>query len=166
MLSRLAKLKGAYVIVVGRNPFKFDIARQFGADELVDITTVPDVVEAVRGLTIGGRGVDVAIEAVGLPETWEQAIAMTRPGGLVNLFGGCKSGTQITVDTRRLHYDELKLVGIFHHTPRYTRAALSLIASGQIDADTLISHQMPLDMLDEDLQLLASGETLKVAIIP
>jgi L-iditol 2-dehydrogenase len=166
MLVRLAKLKGARVIVVGRNPFKLDIARQFGADELVDINTVSDVVEAVRGLTIGRRGVDVAIEAVGLPETWEQAIAMTRPGGLVNLFGGCKSGTQITVDTRRLHYDELKLVGIFHHTPRYTRAALSLIADGQIDAETLISHEMPLERLEEALLLLASGDTLKIAIRP
>ena len=84
----------------------------------------------------------------------------------MNLFGGCKSGTQITVDTRRLHYDELKLVGIFHHTPRYVRAALSLIVNRQIDADALISHEMPLERLEEALQLLASGDTLKVAIIP
>jgi len=166
MLIRLAKLKGAHVIVVGRNPFKLEIARQFGADEVVDVTADSDVVETVRSLTIGGRGVDVAIEAVGLPETWEQAIAMTRPGGLVNLFGGCKSGTQITVDTRRLHYDELRLVGIFHHTPRYIRAALSLIADGQIDSEALITHEMPLERLEEALQLLASGDTLKVAIIP
>lgn len=166
MLTRLAKLKGAHVIVVGRNPFKLELARQFGADELVDISAVSDVVETVRGLTSGGRGVDVAIEAVGLPETWEQAIAMTRRGGLVNLFGGCKSGTRISVDTHRLHYEELKLIGIFHHTPRYFRAALSLIAGGQIDAEALISHEMPLERLEEALQLLASGNTLKVAITP
>jgi L-iditol 2-dehydrogenase len=110
--------------------------------------------------------VDVAIEAVGLPETWEQAIAMTRPGGLANLFGGCKSGTQIKVDTRRLHYDELKIIGVFHHTPRYIRAALALIANGQIDADALITHEMPLARLEEALQLVASGDALKVAITP
>jgi L-iditol 2-dehydrogenase len=166
MFTRLAKLKGARVIAVERSPFRLDKARQFGADELVDVSAVPDAVEAVRGLTMGGRGVDVAIEAVGLPETWEQAIAMTRPGGLVNLFGGCKSGSQITVDTRRLHYDELKLVGIFHHTPRYIRAALSLIADGQIDVEGMISHEMPLERLEEALQLVASGDALKVAIIP
>ncbi len=165
MMTRLSKLKGAKVIVVGRNPFKLEKARQFGADELVDITVVSDPVDAVRDLTPNGRGVDVAIEAVGLPETWEQAIAMTRPGGLVNLFGGCKSGTHIQVDTRRLHYDELDIIGVFHHTPRYVRVALSLISGGQIDADELIAHEMSLERLEEALQLMDSGGTLKVAII-
>ena len=166
MLTRLAKLKGARVIVVGRNPFKLEKAQQFGADEVVDITTVADPVDAVRSLTQEGRGVDVAIEAVGLPETWEQAIDVTRPGGLVNLFGGCKSGTRFSVDTRRPHYDELAIIGVFHHTPRHVRTALSLVASGQIDADALIPHEMPLQRLEEAFQLMISGETLKVAIIP
>ena len=166
MMIRLAKLKGARVIVVGRNPFKLEKARQFGADELVDITTVSNPVEVVHGLTPSGRGVDVAIEAVGLTETWEQAIAMTRPGGLVNLFGGCKSGTHIKVDTRRLHYDELEIIAVFHHTPRYIRAALSLIASGQIEADALITHEMGLERLEEAFQLMSSGGALKVAIVP
>jgi len=166
MLTRLATLKGARVIVVGRNPFKLEKARQFGAQALVDISTVADPVDAVRSLTPGGRGVDVAIEAVGLPETWEQALAMTRRGGLVNLFGGCKSGTHIKVDTRRPHYDELEIMGVFHHTPHYVRTALSLIASGQIDADALITHEMPLERLEEAFQLMISGATLKVAILP
>jgi L-iditol 2-dehydrogenase len=166
MLTRLARLKGARVIVVGRNPFKLDMARQFGATELIDLTAVSDVVEAVRSLTIEGRGVDVAIEAVGLPETWEQAIAMTRPGGLVNLFGGCPSGTHVSVDTRRPHYDELRIIGVFHHTPLTVRTSLSLIAGGQIDVDALVTHEMPLDRLEEAFQLMISGETLKIAIVP
>jgi L-iditol 2-dehydrogenase len=166
MLTRLATLKGARVIVVGRNPLKLEKARQFGAQAVVDITTVADPVDAVRSLSPGGRGVDVAIEAVGLPETWEQALAMTRRGGLVNLFGGCESGTHIRVDTRRPHYDELEIIGVFHHTPQYVRTALSLIASGQIDADALITHEMPLERLEEAFQLMISGATLKVAILP
>lgn len=166
MLTRLAKLKGARVIAVERSPFRLTKSREFGADELVDVNAISDPVEAVRSLTPGGRGVDVAIEAVGLPETWEQAIAMTRAGGLANLFGGCKSGTHVKIDTRRLHYDELQIIGVFHHTPRYVRAALSLISSRQLDADALITHEMPLERLEEALQLVAEGEALKVAIIP
>ncbi len=166
MFTRLAKLKGAWVIAVDRVPFRLEKALQFGADEIVAASAVPDTVEAVRSLTPEWRGVDVAIEAVGLPETWEQAVAMTRPGGLVNLFGGCKAGSHIKVDTRRLHYDELEIIGVFHHTPRYIRTALSLISSGQIDADALITHEMPLERLEEALQLVASGEALKVAIVP
>ena len=124
------------------------------------------VVMAVRDLTPGGRGVDVAIEAVGLPQTWEQAIAMVRPGGTITLFGGCPSGTSIRIDTRRLHYDELKIVGVFHHTPRYVARALELIALGKIDPDRLITHEMGLPRLEEALQLVMSGQALKVAIIP
>ncbi len=165
MFTRLAKLKGARVIAVDRVPFRLEKARHFGADEVVNASEVANAVAAVRDLTAEGRGVDVAIEAVGLPETWEQAIAMTRPGGLVNLFGGCKAGTHIQVDTRRLHYDELEIIGVFHHTPVYVRTALSLIASGQLDADGLITHEMPLEKLEEALQLVASGEALKVAIV-
>jgi L-iditol 2-dehydrogenase len=166
MLTRLAKLKGARVVAVDLSPFRLEKARQLGADEVVDASAALDPVEAVRGLTAGGRGVDVAIEAVGLQETWEQAVAMARPGGLVNLFGGCKSGTHVKVDTRRIHYDELEILGVFHHTPRYVRAALSLIASGQVDADALITHEMALERLEEAFQLVASGDALKVAIVP
>ncbi|MBN1992232.1 MAG: zinc-binding dehydrogenase [Anaerolineae bacterium] len=164
MLTQLAKLKGARVIAVDRSAFRLAQAGRLGADELVDANAVPDPAAAVRDLTTENRGADVVIEAAGLPETWEQALAMARPGGLVNLFGGCRSGTQIKIDTHRLHYDELKIIGVFHHTPRYIRAALSLIAGGQIEAEAMISHEMPLAQLEEALQLVASGNALKVAI--
>lgn len=155
------------MIVVGRNPFKLEKARQFGADVLVDITTVSDPVEAVRSFTPGRRGVDVAIEAAGFPETWEQAIATVRQGGLVNLFAGCEPGTSIRLDTRRLHYDELEIIGVYHHTPRYIRTALSLISGKVIDADALITHEMPLEKAEEAFKLLLTEKKLlKIAIIP
>jgi L-iditol 2-dehydrogenase len=59
----------------------------------------------------------------------------------------------------------LKIIGVFHHTPRHIRAALSLIANRQIDAEALITHEMPLERLEEALELVASGEALKVAIM-
>jgi len=162
----LAKLKGARIIAIDKSDFRLGRARELGADETINVSAVPDVVMAVRDLTPGGRGVDVAIEAVGLPQTWEQAIAMVRPGGTVTLFGGCPSGTSIQIDTRRLHYDELKIVGVFHHTPRYVARALELIALGKIDPDRLITHEMGLPQLEEALQLVMSGQALKVAIVP
>jgi L-iditol 2-dehydrogenase len=166
MFTRLAKLKGARVIAVDMVSFRLEKALHFGADEVVNASEVDDSVQAVRDLTQAGRGVDVAIEAVGLPQTWEQALDMTRPGGLANLFGGCKAGTHIKVDTRRLHYDELEIIGVFHHTPTYIRTALSLISRGQLDAEGLITHEMPLARLEEALRLVASGQALKVAILP
>ena len=154
----------ATIIAVDLDANRLDKSREFGATDIV-LSGDTDWKEQVLALT-DGQGVDVAIEAVGLPETWEQALAMTRPGGLANLFGGCQEGTQIRVDTRRLHYDELQIIGVFHHTPRYVRTALSLIAGGQIDASGLITHEMGLERLEEALQLVASGQALKVAIVP
>ena len=74
---------------------------------------------AVRALTPGGRGVDAAIEAVGLPEVWERTVQMVRPGGTVNLFGGAKGGSTFSVSTTLLHYSELTIKGVFHHTPLF-----------------------------------------------
>lgn len=166
MLIKLSKLKGARVIAVDKVASRLEKARQMGADEIVDASVVEDVVATVKSLTRGGYGVDVAIEAAGVPALWEMAIAMTRKGGLVNLFGGCESGTSIRVETGRLHYGELKIIGVFHHTPYYVRRALALIASGAVDADSLITHEMALSRLEEALNLVASGEALKVALLP
>ena len=58
----------------------------------------------------------------------------------------------------------MSIIGVFHHTPRTVRTALALIASGRIDVDALVTHQMPLERLEEAFQLMISGETLKVAI--
>ena len=65
-----------------------------GADEVVLNCDGADVVGPVQEMT-GGRGADVVIEAVGLPEVWQLAIKLLRRGGVVNFFGGCPSGTEI-----------------------------------------------------------------------
>ena len=75
-----------------------------------------DVMGPVRAMT-GGRGADVVIEAVGLPEVWQLATRLLRRGGVVNFFGGCPSGTEIKLDTNLLHYSELTCKASFHHTP-------------------------------------------------
>ena len=64
-----------------------------GADEVVLNCDGADVVGPVHEMT-GGRGADVVIEAVGLPEVWQLAIKLLRRGGVVNFFGGCPDGTE------------------------------------------------------------------------
>jgi L-iditol 2-dehydrogenase len=167
LLVRAAKWKGAHVTAFARNAFKRETALRFGlADAVVDMTDGLDV-EAVRQqYTPQGRGFDVVIEAVGLPEMWEKAVALSRRGGTVNLFAGCKSGTSIQLDTRRLHYDEITLLSLFHHTPTYFKKALSLIAQGEIDPSPLISARMGLAELPDAFALLEAGRAIKVAIQP
>ena len=133
LLVKSAKWKGAHVTAMGRSPFKLHSAIEFGgADQVLNMRDVTDV-ETIRSqYTPQGRGFDVVIEAVGLPETWQKAVDIVRKGGTVNLFGGCKSGTKVPMDTRRLHYDEITLLSLFHHTFRYwTQQALHLLCIHQ-----------------------------------
>jgi len=68
-----------------------------------------------------------------------------RKGGTVNFFGGCPSGTSVTLDTSLIHYSNLKLLASFHHTPATIRRALELIEAGVIRASEFCGWRMRLD---------------------
>ena len=82
------------------------------------------------------------------------------------MFGGCASGSKIEIDTRRLHYDEIKVLSVFHHTPLYFREALRLIASGKVDVEQLITLRMSLNETEKALLAHQNGEANKVLINP
>lgn len=167
MFVRMAKLRGARVIAVGRRVNRIKAAERMGADVVINAAHTPDVVQAVQRETEGGRGADRVIEAVGSPESWAHAIRMARPGGTINLFGGCPSHTHIQIDTGLLHYSELTIKGTFHHTPRFVRLALRLIADGAIDTDTLITAEAPLTHLPRVLEhMMDKNGVMKTAIVP
>jgi L-iditol 2-dehydrogenase len=167
MFVRLAKLKGARVIAAGRNPMKLKLAKEFGgADEVINLLEYSDPDKAIMDLTPEGKGLDIAIEAVGLPALWERVIDLTRKGGTVNLFGGCKSGTKVQLDTRRVHYDEINIISVFHHTPYHIREALRLISEGQIDVTKLITETLPVFDIDKAIKLHDEGKVIKIAMKP
>lgn len=163
---RLAVLRGANVICSDLSEGRLAVARRLGASATVDVSKVPDQVEAVRALSPGGRGVDAAIEAVGLPEVWEKTVQMVRPGGVVNLFGGARGGSSFSVSTTLLHYGELTIKGVFHHTPRYVQTALDLLASGAVAADEFVSGTVPLADVVEALERMGRQEGVKYAVAP
>lgn len=167
MFVKLAKLKGARVIAAGRNPLKLKMAKEFGcADEIVDLTKYKNPEKIFIDFSDGKKGLDVAVECVGLPEIWESMFTYVRRGGTVHLFGGCKSGTSISIDTKRLHYDEIKVLSIFHHTPQYFREALRLIYEEKLPVEKLITETLPLERAEEGLIKHMNGKALKVLIKP
>ena len=170
MFVALAKLAGAKVISIGRKDFKLNIAKDLGADYVINTgrTSQEELVEKVKDLT-DGLGAEIVIEAVGLPETWELSTKIVSRGGLVNFFGGCKKGTNVELDTYRLHYDELKLIGVFHHTPKHVQQALNLISNKSFFIKVLekiITHHIPLRDLELAFSLHQSGNAIQVAILP
>ena len=81
-------------------------------------------------------------------------------------FGGCAPGTTVPLDTRRVHYEELALLGAFHHTPDLIRRAVALLESGALAPTACITHRMALDAVPAALDLMARSEALKVLIEP
>jgi L-iditol 2-dehydrogenase len=167
MFVRIAKaVYGARVIAIGRRQPQLDRAKKMGADEVVVNRDGADIVGPVREMT-GGRGADVVIEAVGIPEVWQLAVKLLRRGGVVNFFGGCPTGTDIRLDTNLLHYSELTLKASFHHTPALIRKALEIVSRGYVTAKDLVNRVEPLANLLQVMQhLMSHNGHLKTAIIP
>jgi L-iditol 2-dehydrogenase len=166
LLVQVCKRAGARVILISRSASKIELARKLGADVVLDLETVRSNEEIIREVTTHHQGVELAIEAVGRPELWELAVALTRKGGQAILFGGCEPGTSVTLATKALHYGERRLIGVFHHTPNAIRRALQLIASRQLQLAPLITDELPLADLSSAFQRMESNKALKLAIYP
>lgn len=165
LLAMVAASRKCRVIVIGKAGWRLDRVRALRVAECVDASATADVVGDLRAMT-GGRGADVTIDATGRPEVWEQAMAAVGRGGSVVFFGGCAPGTSVQVDTRRAHYDELRLVGAFHHTPELIRQAIEALEAGVVNPDALVTHTMGLADVRRALELMATGKALKVLIEP
>ncbi len=166
MFVKVAALKGARVIAIGRRQMQLDRAAVLGAQVLLTADDSLNTVTAVRDVT-KDHGADVAIEAVGSPVTWQEAVQMVRRGGTVNFFGGCPNDTTVPIDTAHLHYSEITLKASFHHTPRHIKAALDMIAAGHITARQFVNREEPLSkLLDVFRHLMSHNGHLKTAIIP
>ncbi|MBR2525997.1 alcohol dehydrogenase catalytic domain-containing protein [bacterium] len=167
MFARVAKLKGARVIVAGRNPVKLKLAEEFAhADEIIDLVKYPNPEKIFKDFSDEKKGLDVAIECVGLPEIWERLVSCVRPGGTVHFFGGCKSGSTVSLDTTKMHYGDIKLMSVFHHTPKYFREALDLIASGNIEVEKLITDKLGLPDVEYAMNQHIEGKAIKFLITP
>lgn len=169
MFVRLATLRGADVISVDQSPWRLEQAKRAGAVDTVDISAVTDFddrVALIKSRTPHGRGADVGIEAVGLPQVWEQTVRTLRPGATAVLFGGTPKGALFSVDSSAMHYEEYTLKGVFHHTPDFVRVAVDLLASRKVDGSMLITERRPLEALVPSLEDMAAGRGSKYILEP
>lgn len=165
MFVRMCRLRGARVIACDMSPLRLELARKLGAVETVNISKTTDQAEAVRALTEDKRGVDAAIEAVGLPEVWNIAMNMVRPGGFVLCFGGTKKGLTVPVDTTKLHYEQITVKGVFHTTPAHVHAAFEMLKMNAISADDFVQNEYPLEEVERAILEHASGSVVKNCIV-
>lgn len=164
LLALAAAQRGAKPLLVGKPGWRMERVRKLGIAECLEVGAPGRLAELLRAGA--GGPVDVAVDATGRTEVWEQAVAAVGRGGTVVFFGGCAPGTTVTLDTRRLHYDELALVGAFHHTPALIREAVALLESEALVPDGLLTHTMGLAEVPDALALMERGQALKVLIEP
>jgi len=167
MMLHVAALAGCEVIAIVKHDGQVEAAKQLGAAHVVQTSSIRKAIRETRALTPKDRGVDIAIEAVGVPEAWEEAVEMVRKGGTVNFFGGCAVGTHVTLDTNRIHYSDITLRATFHHTPAICRRSLELIASGRFQAGAFITGHAHLYELNRVFEkLMNRSSEIKTAIVP
>ena len=165
MFVKLASLKGARVISVDLSDYRLEQAKKFGAFETVNAKDA-DHIDKVRKLSEEEKGVDAAIEATGFPEAWKNAVGMVRNHGQVLAFGGTKKGAEVTLDCQRIHYGEINIKAIYHHTPYHIKRALDLLATRQIDGSMFITGEYPLSGAIDALESIGRQEGIKYAIVP
>jgi L-iditol 2-dehydrogenase len=156
--------KGHEVVLADPNPSRLRVGTELGAVRTIEIRRGGGQAGVVRAQSADGKGFWIAIDATGVPEVWVDAIECVRPGGLVNLFGGCAPGTSIPLDTHLVHYSELTIKGAYHHRPETFRMAINLLADPAFKADLLLSGVQPIGGVVEALQSMVRKETLKVVI--
>jgi L-iditol 2-dehydrogenase len=109
---------------------------------------------------------ELVFEAVGRVEAWREAAAAAAPGGVVVLVGGCPSGTEVSVQTGPLHYEELDFRGSFHHSPEEVGEALAALASDGMLWRTLRGPTISLEELPDALRTPSRGRARKWVVDP
>jgi L-iditol 2-dehydrogenase len=153
MFVALARDLGCSVTVAGRGEERLATARRLGATQVIDVARHSKLDSAFSAPPI----FDAVIEAVGKPETWEAATRLVRKGGTVNFFGGCPSGSAVSLDTALIHYSNLKLLASFHHTPKTIRRSLEFIEQGVIKSADFVGGVCSLSELPELFKSMAAG---------
>ncbi|MGO4676075.1 NAD(P)-dependent alcohol dehydrogenase [Bosea sp. 2YAB26] len=163
-----ARLMGASTIIgVDTVAARLAVARALGADHVVDFK-VGDPVEQIMTLT-DGRGVDVAIEALGTQQTFEAAMRVLRPGGTLSSLGVYSGDLAIPLDAFAAGLGDLSIVStLCPGGKERMRRLMSVVASGRVDLKPLVTHRFTLDEIETAYELFGHQRdgVLKVAITP
>ncbi|OHB66178.1 MAG: hypothetical protein A2Y77_04580 [Planctomycetes bacterium RBG_13_62_9] len=159
----VAKARGARVVVSEPSATRRQLAERFEPQAIVD-PTHGSLGSCVRDLT-DGVGADTIICANPIAQTQTEAVEIVRKRGKVILFGGLpKANPMVTLDSNRIHYGEIEVLGSFSYHPTVHALALDLIHRQVISADLLVTHTYSLNEIDKAFEAAAMGEALKVVV--
>ncbi|HWR20664.1 MAG TPA: zinc-binding dehydrogenase [Verrucomicrobiae bacterium] len=138
------------------------LARSFGADEALNTAGGP-LMAGVRE-AFGAERADVVIEAVGSTQAHQEAFELVGRGGTLVPFGGVAEGDLLSLDLHRLHYEEIRIVPIYHHTPGDFASAVHAIVRREVPVARLITARLPLMELPRALEMVQERTTLRTIL--
>lgn len=163
-----AKLSGASVVIgVDRLPDRLRMATRLGVDHVIDASRT-DPVEEIMRLT-AGRGVDVAIEALGTQQTFEACLRVLRPGGTLSSLGVYSSDLTIPLGAFAAGLGDHRIVTtLCPGGKERMRRLMSVIEGGRVDLGAMVTHRFKLNDIEAAYELFANQRdgVLKVAITP
>jgi threonine dehydrogenase-like Zn-dependent dehydrogenase len=163
-----ARLKGAALVIgVDMIEKRLQLSREMGADVVIDFTQ-EDPVAAIKRLT-GGRGVDVAIEALGKQQTFEWCLAATRPGGVVSSLGVYGGKLEVPVEPFVYGIGDKRIVTtLCPGGKERMRKLMEMVRHGRLDLTPLLTHSFRLDQIEDAYELFGNqrDDVVKVALRP
>ena len=165
LFLQLAKAFGVrQAIVVGRRPDRIAEVAKLGATDTVD-SSVVDVVDDVMRLT-QGKGVDAAVICAPSVQLQQQAIGCMARFGRLNFFSGLAAGIQPEIDTNKIHYWGLRLMGSTGSGVGDFARVMQLMVTGQVDVNRVITHKFAMEDAVSAFDHALAGNGLKTLILP
>jgi L-iditol 2-dehydrogenase len=156
--------KDCVIVSLDRLDSRLRVAEFMGATHALNTTdrSSGDALQAA----IGRPTADVVIEVIGTVETHREALGLVGRGGTLLSFGGVTPGQTMPVDMGHLHYQEIAIQPIYHHTPVDVAEAVRQLVAGEVPVHHLITAQLPMSDLATALQMVANRTTLRTILIP
>jgi L-iditol 2-dehydrogenase len=155
---------GLAIVVLDRLDYRLRVAEAMGAT--VALNTAERSSQEMLRTAIGRPDADVVIEAIGTVETHREALDLVGRGGILVSFGGVGPGQMLPVDIGRMHYGEISILPIYHHTPPDVTEAVRQLVAGEVPIQRLITARLPLSELRKALDMVGDRSTLRTILVP
>jgi L-iditol 2-dehydrogenase len=161
----LSKKYGAGKIIgVDLVPFRLQKAKDFGADEVIDVSR-HNLIDSLKDIT-NGEMADIVIVGPNSVEAMRQGISASGSGGRVLFFTPSKPGEHLTLNPNELYFRDINIITSYSCGPTDTADALEIIEEGTVRADMLVTHRFPIEKTAEAFKLTAeAGDSLKSVIV-
>lgn len=167
MINVARLLSAKKIVIIDKDPNRLRQAEAFGADVYLCSENLDSFVQLALE-EVENEGFDVVIAACSNTNAFEQSILLGAKGGSINLFGGIRktASDKISFSSNFIHYRQISVGGSFSSSKKHHKTALDYLNSGKIQTDSLVTHNFKLNEFKKAINIVSSGEGLKVIINP